>query len=321
MSTNYLSYSGFKEYEKCPYAYWFKYVVKFKLTVPENGVNALYGTTIGLVFESFYKDQIWRHKDHTDRLMALADPYLKKAIRETKEKKRDIDWFDEAANYHSEEAILVDLYATIPIGVQTIRENRFVGPRMDAEFKLDCKIGRYIIGGRADFIIQRVKPFSDLIFLDGKGSKHRDLYLEGKKKDEGQKTEGTQLKWYAVLYREASGRIPDGLGYIFWRFEGERAIEWVEFSEADIVNLRKEILATISRIDSSTTQLDHTPNGSQAYSDLRQELFPAQPGDHCRLCSYSSVCEEGKKQKQKARPRPRLNLPEGVTELTLGIDD
>ena len=321
MSTNYISYSGYKEYEKCPYAYWYKYVVKYVLKIPENCVNALYGTAIGTVFEAFYKQQIWRDKDIPGRLLALAPIHLDVAIKEAKDKGRQVDWADEKANYHSKGEILVDLEATIPIGVQTIRENRFVGPRMDAEFKLDYKFGKYIMGGRADFIIQRVKPLSDLVIVDGKGSKHRELYVDGHKLAKGQKVEGTQLKWYGLLYEAHTGIVPDGLGYIFWRFEGERAIEWVEFKKSDFVTLKQEVLATLTRIDLSTSKLDAAGRGSQAYDDLRQELFPAQPSFGCNLCAFATVCEEGKKQTQKSRPRPRESLPEGVTELALGIDD
>jgi hypothetical protein len=321
MSTNYISYSGYKEYEKCPYAYWFKYVVKFKLKIPENSVNSLYGTTIGTVFETFYKQQIWRDKDIPGRLLGIASAHLDAAIEEAREKGRDVDWLDEKANYHSKAEILVDLEGTIPIGIQTIRENRFVGPRMDTEFKLDFKFGKYIIGGRSDFIIQRVKPFNDLVILDGKGSKHREAYVDGHKLAKGKKIEGTQLKWYALLYKAKIGKVPDGIGYIFWRFEGERAIEWVEFSEQDLYELRVEVLSVLKRIDVATDRLDKAGRGSQAYNDLRQELFPSQPSYGCNLCAFASVCEDGKKQVQKSRPHPRLNLPEGVTELALGIDD
>jgi hypothetical protein len=321
MSVNYISYSGYKEYEKCPYAYWFKYVVKYKLKVQENSVNSLYGTTIGTVFEAFYKQKIWKDKDLPRRLLEIAPAHLDVAIKEAMDKGRDVDWFDEKANYHSKAEIIADLEATIPIGVQTIRDNRFVGPRMDTEFKLDFRFGKYIIGGRADFIIQRVKPFNDLVILDGKGSKHREIYVDGHRLAKGQKIEGTQLKWYALLYKAKFSTVPEGIGYIFWRFEGERAIEWVEFSEQDLYQLRVEVLSILTRIDVATDRLDKAGKGTQAYSDLRQELFPSQPSYGCNLCAFASVCEDGKKQVQKSRPRPRLNLPEGVTELALGIDD
>ena len=321
MSVNYISYSGYKEYEKCPYAYWHKYVVKTKLKILENSVNSLYGTTIGTIFETFYKQKIWRDQDITGRLLSLAPLHLATAIKESKEKGRDVDWSDEKANYHSRAEILVDLEKTIPIGIQTIRENRLVGPRMDTEFKLDFKFGKYIMGGRSDFIIQRVNPINDIVILDGKGSKHREAYVDGHKLAKGHKIEGVQLKWYGLLYKTHTGKMPDGLGFIFWRFEGEKAIEWVEFSETDFYNLRVEVLSVLTRIDVATDRLDKAGRGSQAYSDLRQELFPSQPSYGCNLCAFASVCEDGKKQVQKSRPRPRLNLPEGVTELALGIDD
>jgi hypothetical protein len=159
------------------------------------------------------------------------------------------------------------------------------------------------------------------VILDGKGSKHRETYVDGHKLAPGQKVEGVQLKWYGLLYRAHTGRIPEGLGYIFWRFEGEKAIEWVDFSESDLDRLKAEVLSVITRIDVATSRLSSLGRESQAYSDLRQELFPAQPSFGCNLCAFATICEDGKKQTKKSRPRPRLNLPEGVTELTLGIDD
>lgn len=319
MSVNYLSYSGYKSYEQCPYAYWHKYIVKTKPKVPENGVNALYGTTIGTVFESFYRDSIWKSTNIEEILLGLAEPHLDKAIKDAKRKGRDIYWMDEKANYHSKEEIMVDLRATIPIGIQTIRENRLVGPRMDAEFKLDRTFDGYILGGRADFIIMRVKPFSDLVILDGKGSKHRGNYVDGH--FNSGKIEGIQLKLYGMLFKEATGVMPGGLGYIFWRFSGDQAIEWVDFSEKDFSNLKGEFISVVKRIDQSSRRLSCISDKPQAHSDLRQELFPAQPGSGCMFCEYVTFCEEGQKQQHKSRPRPRLNLPEGVTELTLGSDD
>jgi hypothetical protein len=321
MSTNYISYSGFSTERKCPYSYWNKYVVKTTQVEPENGINALYGSSIGTLFEAFYRDRLWRDPKCAARLQDLAESHLDAAIDDTTKKGRVIDWLDEKANYHSKSEILKDLYETIPTGLQTIRQNRLVGPRMEPELKLDHKFGSYIMGGRSDFVIQRVPPYNDLVILDGKGSKHRDKYVDGQPLKKGEKAEGVQLKWYAVLYRARRRVIPDKLGYIFWRFSGELALEWIPFSEKDLDNLQAEVLSVIARIDKSVRKLEAIADTPQSHDELRQELFPAQPSHNCTLCSFVSICESGQKEIQKYRRRARLNLPEGVTELTLGSDD
>jgi hypothetical protein len=319
---NYVSYSGYKLYIQCPFAYWNRYVNNTTLADAENGLGTLYGSTIGLIFEAFYRDRIWKRVDYLEALQGLVEPYLKKAIKDQEKQGRIIDWSDEEATktYKNQGELVADIRDSIPRGVQTIRQNKLMGPFMEAEMKLDCRFGGYTIGGRADFVVQRTQPHGDLVILDGKGSKHRAKYVDGHALKEGAAIEGVQLKWYAFLYRERKKRTPDALGYIFWKFGGEQAMEWVPFKAMDLDDLKDEVLATLTRIDTSVSRLYSLSGKPQACEDLRQELFPAQPGDGCRLCSYVSVCEEGQK-KTKSFKRARLELPEGVNELTLGLYD
>lgn len=318
---NYISYSGYKLYVQCPFAYWNRYVNKTMLSTPENCLGALYGSTVGLVFEAFYRDRLWKHTEYATKLQDLVLPYLEKAIKEQRKQGRVIDWSDEQATrtYKNQGELIADIRESIPRGVETIRQNSLMGPLMEAEMKLDGKFGSYVIGGRADFVIRRVSPYSDLVILDGKGSKYREKFVDGHA-SKSNVVEGTQLKWYGMLYQNRYGSLPDGLGYIFWKFGGDRAMEWVPFVGSDLSDLKDEILATLSRIDNSVRRLQGLSGKPQAHADLRQELFVAQPGSGCKLCSYSSVCEEGQK-KSKATRRTGLDLAPGVTELTLGSED
>lgn len=333
----YLSYSGWKGYVTCPESYWHRYVNKTVLTIPENGVNSLYGSTVGIVFEHFYRDRIWKDPNYLTTLRALGEPTLDKAIKDQIKQGRIIDFSDEKSNYPKEkdgltpsaalqrgrEEMLADVDASIIRGVNTIRENRFVGPVMEPELKLDTKFGPHIVGGRADFVIERMPPHNDIVILDGKGSRHREKYLDGKPRKKGEPVEGIQLKWYAVLYREKYGRTPNTLAYVFWRYSDEQAVEWVPFTEGDLDNLKAEILAAVKRIDRTTAQIDEV-SSVQSKRELREELFPAQVGHHCTLCAYTQVCEPGKKyvaQFEGRKRRVKVTLPKGVTELSLGLDD
>jgi hypothetical protein len=315
----YLSYSGYKSYATCPYQYWHKYVNKTTLLVPENGINTLYGSTVGIVFEAFYRDKLWKAPDCTQKLIDLAKPTLDQAIQDQTRQGRLLDWGDEKANYKNPKEILADVVASIPDGVETIRQQKLVGPFMEAEMKLDFRFGRHIMGGRADFVVRRTKPHGDLLIIDGKGSKHREKYLDGKPKKKNEPVEGVQLKWYSVLYRELYGVVPDGLAYLFWRFKGDRAVEWVPFSVADLNDLKTEVLSTISRIE-ATSKTVAGAGHPRAREELRQELFPAQAGGHCNLCAYNTVCEEGKKVVLRTK-RAKSAIPTGVEELALSADD
>jgi len=306
----YLSYSGFKSYVQCPYSYWHKYVNKTTLLTPENTVNSLYGSTVGILFEGFYADKLWRSKDYESVLQSRVEETFDKAVKD--QRGRIVDWNDEKANYHSRAELLADVRETIPRGLQIIRENRLIGPQADAEVKLDSKFGPHLVGGRADFIIRRVEPHKDLVILDGKGSKWGGKFVED-----------TQLKWYAVLHRARLNVVPDALGFVFWRFEGEKAITWVKFTSADLDVLQHEILTTMNRVATSIDRLQGVSGKLKAFDELRQELFPAQAGDNCRLCAYADLCEEGKaKVAEPSRRKPRVTLPQaGVVDDGLCLDD
>ena len=320
---NYLSYSGFVLYNKCPYAYWHKYCNKTHLNEPENCVNSLYGSTVGLIFEAFYRDKLWKlwatrtPEEALKHLEGLVEPYLESAIASQKKNGLIVDWADPTAIYSSRGELVADAIETIQRGVNTIRKNDLLGPVMETETKLDCKFDNYTIGGRSDFLIKRRNPHNDLVILDGKGSKHRDKYVDGQARKEGAPIEGKQLKWYGLLHRKKFNVVPDKLGYIFWKFERVEAVEWVDFSVESLDTLQREVLATVRRIDTSYQKLLDISH-PESRDELRQELFISQPGFGCNLCPYVPFCEDGQKE-TKTRPATsgRIELPPGVSELTL----
>lgn len=329
----YLSYSGWKTFDTCPCQYWHKYI-NFTVIAPENGANSLYGSTIGTVFERFYKEKVWRHKNYVERLQGMAESVLNEVIREQVRKGRTMDFSDERSNYPEaktgnvsddfrlgKQQIVKDVRAHIVNGVNTIREHKLVGPFMEAELKLDRNFGVHKMGGRADFTVTRVPPLNDRLILDGKGSRHREKYVDGQPRKKGEPVKGLQLKWYGVLHRDKYGAAPDRLGYIFWRFSGGEAVEWVPFTEQDLDLLKAEVLEAADRIARNNREID-SKFSPQAKLELREELFPTQVAFHCTLCAYSDVCDEGKKYVEGVnRRRKKSVLPQGTEELSLGVGD
>ena len=278
----YLSYSGHKTYSSCPRMYWHQYVGKTKLATPENKVNSLYGTVVGTLFESFYRDRLWRETGIEQKLVELAPQHLTAAIlRETRT--GAVRWKpdDKKANYASEQKLLDDVLTAIPRGLRIIRHHRLLGPtQSEAEVKLDHSVNQHTIGGRADFLIRRVAPHNDLVLLDGKGSKWRGKYVDDR-----------QLRWYAMLHRLKHGFAPDRLGFVFWRCEAENALDWVGFTIEDLLALEAGVLDDMLRIEQHKTATEALQGQQKVLA--QQALFPVQPGDKCGLCTFLVICPDG----------------------------
>ena len=276
----YLSYSGHKSYKDCPRQYWHRYVAKTELPEPDNRVNSLYGSAVGTLFEWFYNERIWLRSGVVGILTARIDALLQDLVAK-ESKTGTINWKDPKSNYKSLEALRRDVEVTIPRGVEIVRHHRLLGQESEAEVKLDSSIQGHIIGGRADFIMRRIKPHGDLLILDGKGSRHRGKYVDHQ-----------QLWWYAMLYRHQHQHLPDRLGFVFWRQEPETSLDWVPFDAPSLDDLLQGVIHAIQDIEAGKKQLSPL-RGQEAHEALK-EIFPAQVGDKCRLCAYQPVCTEGK---------------------------
>ena len=276
----YLSFSGFKQFWTCPRSYWHGYIDKTPLPSPENRVNSLYGIVVGRLFEVFYAESLWRSSDTVGVLLGKVDQELDHAI--SKETRSGVlNWKDKKANYDSREALVEDIREAIPRGIATIRHHKLVGVDAKAELKLDARIEGHIIGGRADFVMTRVSPHGDTVILDGKGSRHREAYIDDR-----------QLLWYAMLYRVHYGKTPDKLGFVYWRSEPDESLDWLLWTDADVDRLRETVFEYIRQIEDGMQSLSKEPEDVRRLVML--ETFQARPGKKCSLCAYASVCPEGK---------------------------
>ena len=294
----YISYSGFKTYLTCPRDYWHRYIGRTK-PPKENRINMLYGSAIGTIFEYFYNDKLWRAPDVHVALTALVEPTVKRIMQEEVRKGGLFNWLDPKSNYQSIDSLYDEVHKSVRNGLAIIKQHRLLGPVAVAEMKLDYVLEGHTLGGRADFVIERTRPLSDLIILDGKGSRHREKYVDG-----------MQLRWYAMLYRFLYGATPDKLGFVFWRYGPDEAVDWVDYTPEGLTDLSKEVLATIAKIDASTKAL-------QGATPEHGTPFPAMAElGHCRLCSYLSVCPEG----QSVTNSPLTLAPGGVAIEDVSLD-
>lgn len=324
----YLSYSSWKLFRSCPRAYMFRHVEKPVLEAPDNKINSLFGTTVGNLFETFYKERLWRCDDPIAELLARADKALDDAIlRERESAAGDARklganpeqwhaaavWWDEPKpriklNYTSREAVLVDVQEAIPNGVEIIRHHRLIGKGIGAEVVLDSDFDAHRLLGRADFIIlRRPLPEDDHVILDGKGSKWRGQYVDF-----------AQLRWYSLLQRRRTGTTPHRVGFVYWRSPPSEAMDWEEITDKVLDDLQAVVMKDVERIEAGALQVSvaKTKATPERRLELIQHHFPVYPGPGCRLCSYVPVCKSGQIMVSQLRRSPEVaGGVEGTVEL------
>lgn len=288
----YISYSGFNFWDKCPLSYWHRYVNK---TVPpelDNRINMLYGASVGVSFEHFYNERMWRQPNFLETMHAKVPAIVKKVIAEETAPGKNgyINWADKKSNYKNEDDVVVDVRDAITRGLKIIRRHRLVGPEMTAEFKLDSKTNGHVLGGRCDIYVHRTQPENDRCILDGKGSKFRDTYVDKR-----------QLRWYAMLYEDHRGYLPDKVGFLYWRSDPDTAVDWFMVTRDDTAELRKAVFETCDTIEERKRSLPLAPEPTR---EQIVAAFPAQPSKDCRWCNFLSACDEGQRYEKNRGKAP-----------------
>lgn len=299
----YLSYSGYKKYDPdsggCPFAYWNSYINRTQVDAPDDRLGSIYGSSVGTLFEKFYDEKMWRLDKPQGHLMGMVDSTIDWVIKRETTPWRDrkggvLMWKgeDEGQNpkgmYESREELAADVRDAVARGFRIIRHERLLGPRADAEVKLDVKLGGDIIGGRADFIIERTKPHHDLCIIDGKGSKWRDKYVDP-----------DQLRWYGMLYKHHEGKGPDKLAFLYWRFDPPESMDWVEFSEEEL----DELMAKVRQVMKTIKADEMKAPKNTSYAEARKVFLPLAEkvsgqeayNGSCRFCMYAieEICPKG----------------------------
>lgn len=300
----YLSYSGWKKFESCKFAYWNEYLNKTPKSGPDDRLGSIYGSVVGKLFEDFYTEKLWKAKEPQALLMSRVEATVDKTIsRETS------DWRDrkggvllwkgpgEGQNpkgmYKDRAELIQDVRDAVARGFRIIRHHRLLGPRTDAELKLDYKYEGDIYGGRADFVIQRTQPHNDLLIVDGKGSQHRGKYVDPQ-----------QLQWYAMLFWLHSlladkPQLPDKLAFLYWRSSPYECMDWLDISEADVMELfevAKNSVKEIGRLEKMLLP-NAPPDGA------RGVFTPKANEKNCRFCPYTSVCPPGAKVQESLKKK------------------
>lgn len=292
----YLSYSGFKKYDQCPYAYWHTYIGNTPLARPDDRLGAIFGSAVGVLFEKFYALKWWKKKgDCQLYMLSQVDSIVDDVLRQETSPKRgnpggvilwkgDGEGYNPKALYSDRDELVSDVRSAVIRGIQIIKHYRFLGPRAEAEKVLDVEVRGNKIGGRADFVIQRTNPHGDLVLLDGKGSRHRGRYVDPR-----------QLHWYAMLYRLRYEETPDKLAFVYWKSAPPDSVDWVEFSEYDLDQLLEDVNGAFRAIKEARAQFPPKVDKLSLMGTAKHLFRPKPSEDNCRFCPYASklTCSNG----------------------------
>ena len=245
-----LSRKGYSVYRECPFAYHRQYVLHEKPAQPENMVNAVLGNVLGRIMEMFYNEELYRRPDALSVLLARVPEVFD--LEEAKA--RHVSWTD--ARESRAEVLRLSLTLT-PEMIRSIQHHRLIGAYARSEVQLGGWIDNWEVNGRADLIFTRGDRVS---IIDGKSSKHREKYVDE-----------DQLLFYAYLYFLEHGTLPERLGWFFYRFSGDRALDWIRCDARGVSGLKDRLLAVIAGIEAGN--------------------FSATPSrEACIFCMYRESC-------------------------------
>jgi hypothetical protein len=293
----YLSYSGWSTLDNCNFEYWNKYVNLTEVP-PEDRLGSVFGSVTGGLFEVFYEESLWKEDQPVGALSDRVDAMVAKVLKEETSPRKMrpagvLRWKGKGPGqnprgmYASPEALAADVRDAVARGIRIIRHHRLIGPIAKAEVKLDQEIDGVCVAGRTDFIIARTDPYRDLVILDGKGSKHRGAYVDE-----------NQLRWYDMLFRRKTGHAPDKLGFVYWRYEPEEALDWFDSDSDKCSELLSKVLRDAAMIEAG---IEKAPKGTP-FEEARKVFLPRAEDPNakdkasvCRFCPYATeqICPAG----------------------------
>lgn len=273
----YLSYSGRKCYKTCPKQYYFRYELRTK--APRDPRSSMFGTTIGKVMEWFYERRLWASPDPSAAAFAAIPDAMDWTFQHEK--------WDPSLDPGYVFTLRQDLSTYVPRAVETVRSHGFltVNSRAEEDLTVLYRSEKHDLtiklGGRADFVHGNDKL--DIWILDGKGSKHREKYVDS-----------DQLIWYAVQFYLKYHVAPTKLGFLFYMFPDD-PVTWVAYDNDAMRGLVEETC--------------------QVAKKITLKVFDATPSGECHRCDYKGSCDEGTRYLAARRKESGGRIDESVFDL------
>jgi len=253
------------------------------VTKPTSRHAAIMGIAIHHAIELFYNDEIYRNgKGVTDLLCTLATEKFNTLCE-----KSFIDY--EEAKLTKQQ--MLDLVINGVKGfVQTCKHNKLLGTYSKSEVKMIAWIDQYnSIGGIVDIVVRRED--CGTLLLDGKNSRIKE------------KVDEDQLHFYALVYRYSYRKMPDKLGFVWFRYPyventQDTGITWVDVSQQKLDEL-------ITRVQT-------------AKKSMYKKKFKAKPSrDACIFCNYKDQCSEYQEGEQLVEGIKKVPKNNGFGDFSL----
>lgn len=272
-----LSYSNYKTYKDCPKQYNYQ-VARVTPPYPPSKYFALYGILIQRFFEYYVKYYIREIPDINEEVIkGLLRSQWKKVLE-----RNHVEWGDPWVKYSS-----VDIFEMVYLDVLEMLKKYDFWSNCSSEKKyvINLKKSGDELVAKIDFIYHR--PDGKVEILDGKGTDKV-----------GKNVDVEQLYFYALAYLLHHRRLPDKMGFMYFKL---RVIDYIDFTMDDIVTFKNK-LALVKK----TIKEDKEFKANVKLSK------------HCKWCAWQLICDEFN-EKKHANKRKRSSIKEdtngGVIEI------
>jgi hypothetical protein len=263
-------------YIDCPRHYKLK---ADKVAPPEK--ESKYFALYGLLVERFFK-KYTNEVAKTGR--QLTDDNVKSVLKEIWKYVLDtnyVNWSEPWVKNTSEQ--IFDM--AVADVIENMRKFTFwKDSRSEVTFNVHLKKSGDLITCRMDFVHE--PQGGPIEILDGKGKMKIDADIDL-----------DQLYFYALVYLLNKGRLPDKLGFLYYRF---KLIKYIDFDKATILSFRDKLALVKQAIKKDT-------------------VFEAKVGlsKQCKWCPYKCSCEAyNAKKKENAEKKGHIEI-----DSSLGVQD
>lgn len=244
------------------------------MTVPKSINHRAMGSAIDHAVTVFYNEELWKQM----KGQALSDRMADLALRQFEVETRT-GFVDSSVSTGEMRKVVEEGARGF---LKTLVANKLLSQDARAQVKVRAEIDGIPFGGIIDILFSRED--TGVTLLDGKNSTGREKYLDG-----------NQLRWYAMIYQNLHGKIPERLGFVHFRFphdpvSGEPGLDFVTCSARDIAELQDKAREALIR--------------------MGKEIFDPTPSpDACRFCDYEKVCEARNLQREATSAKRKKSLP------------
>lgn len=260
-----LSYSEYRTYLDCPKKYKLE-IDKVEPPEEQSRYFALYGMVVELFFKkytNFYvkQDITLNNNEIYEILRKLWDQILDENY---------VCWNDPWVKRSSEE-IFSQAYEDILKNLKEFDFWRYAQSEVPIEIILK-KTGD-LLTCRLDFVINNTDGTVEII--DGKGTEKPDKNIDIE-----------QLYFYALMYLLSNKKLPNKIGFLYYRFQ---MIKYMEFDKQTMVDFKNKLSVVKGAIKKDL--------------DFKAKVKASK---QCRWCAYNSTCDElilsRKKRAEKKKP-------------------